>query len=76
MEIDRSAPVVAESSAFVSAPAKIVGDLLVDVNRWPQWNPPITSTSAPKMTRSSLQKSLDERIAVLQRAAEAQSSAG
>ncbi len=146
MNIDRSAPVTAESSATVSASAEIVWDLLVDVNRWPDWNPAISSTSlpgqgepgetfrwksgparltsviqvadrpaeigwtgrtmgmsavhvwrlhpveggtsihteeswdgiparlAPKLMRSSLQKTLDDWIAVLQRAAEARSA--
>ena len=45
MEIDRSASAVARSRLEVSAPIELVWEVLVGVERWPEWNSDIKSVS-------------------------------
>ena len=41
MEVDRSAPAVAEAELQVGAPPEVVWDVMADVDRWPEWNPDV-----------------------------------
>ena len=50
----RTAPVTASSTIEIDAEPDVVWDLLVDVERWPDWSPDVR----------------DERLRALERAAE------
>ena len=43
MDINRGAPVVAESEIEIDADPQTVWDVVVDVERWPQWNNEVKS---------------------------------
>jgi hypothetical protein len=45
MEVDRAAPVVAESSIEVAAAPEVVWDTIADFERWPAWNTDVRSMS-------------------------------
>ena len=45
MEVDRTAPVVAESIIEVAAAPEVVWDTIADFERWPEWNPDVKSMS-------------------------------
>jgi hypothetical protein len=45
VEVDRAAPVVAESSIEVVAEPEVVWDTIADFERWPVWNPDVRSMS-------------------------------
>jgi polyketide cyclase/dehydrase/lipid transport protein len=45
MEVDRSAPVVAESKLEIGAEPGVVWDTIADFERWPAWNPDVNSVS-------------------------------
>ena len=45
MAIDQRAPVIAVSELEVAAEPETVWDLLVAIERWPIWNPDVTSVS-------------------------------
>ena len=45
MEIDRQAPVVAESTIEIAAQASVVWDTIADFERWPAWNPDVKTMS-------------------------------
>jgi Polyketide cyclase / dehydrase and lipid transport len=45
VEVDRAAPVVAESSIEVAAEPEVVWDTIADFGRWPVWNPDVRSVS-------------------------------
>lgn len=55
MDINREAPVVAAADVDISAPPESVWRLLVDVDRWPTWNPDIKAvrTEGPLTEGSS-----------------------
>ncbi len=44
-DINRAAPVVAEAAIEIDARPEQVWQALVDVERWPQWNPDVKSVS-------------------------------
>jgi len=41
MDIDKDAPAVAIHQIAIEAPAEKVWRLIVEVNRWPEWNPAV-----------------------------------
>ncbi len=45
MDVDRHAPVVAESEIEIAAPRDVVFDVIADFERWPTWNPDVESMS-------------------------------
>ena len=45
MDVDRHAPVVAESQIEIAAPPGAVFDAIADFERWPTWNPDVKSMS-------------------------------
>lgn len=45
MDVDRHAPVVAESQIEIAAPRDVVFDAIADFERWPTWNPDVKSMS-------------------------------
>lgn len=45
MDVDRHAPVVAESQIEIAAPRDVVFDAIADFERWPRWNPDVKSMS-------------------------------
>lgn len=45
MEIDRSAPVIAESRIEIAVRPDVVWEVLADFERWPEWNPDVKSMS-------------------------------
>jgi hypothetical protein len=45
MDVNRSAPVVAEADIEIGAAPERVWDTLVDVERWPQWNSEVKSVT-------------------------------
>lgn len=42
IEIDRTAPVVAEAGISIAAPLETVWSILVDLESWPRWNRSVT----------------------------------
>jgi hypothetical protein len=45
MDVDRTAPVIAASDVEIAANPDAVWDVLTDFDRWPAWNPGVTSMS-------------------------------
>jgi len=45
VEIDRSAPVLAESRVEIAAGPEVVWDTIADLERWPEWNPDVKAMS-------------------------------
>ena len=45
MDIDRNAPVIAESKIDIAAEPEVVWDALADFERWPAWNPEVKAMS-------------------------------
>jgi uncharacterized protein YndB with AHSA1/START domain len=45
MEVNRSAPVVAEGEIEIAASPETVWDVLADISSWPKWNPDVKSVS-------------------------------
>lgn len=43
MEINRNAPVIAESEIEIDADPESVWDVIANVERWPRWNPEVKS---------------------------------
>jgi uncharacterized protein YndB with AHSA1/START domain len=43
MDINRSAPAVAVREVVIQAPVDIVWNLIVEIDRWPDWNPAVKS---------------------------------
>jgi uncharacterized protein YndB with AHSA1/START domain len=41
MEVNRNAPVVADSEIEVAAPAETVWEVISEIGRWPSWNPEV-----------------------------------
>ena len=51
MDVNRGAPVVAEAEIVIEAPPERVWKTLVDVARWPNWNPEVESVVLEGGTR-------------------------
>ena len=45
MDINQAAPVVASGTIEIAAGPEVVWDLLADIERWPEWNADVKSTS-------------------------------
>jgi uncharacterized protein YndB with AHSA1/START domain len=43
VEVDENAPVVARAEIEIAAPPDAVWDVLTDFDRWPTWNPDVSS---------------------------------
>lgn len=43
MDIDRSAPAIAEGEILIAAPSETVWEVIADVVAWPSWNPDVKS---------------------------------
>lgn len=43
MDIDRSAPAIAEGEILIAAPPETVWEVIADVVAWPSWNPDVKS---------------------------------
>ncbi|MGH3012398.1 MAG: SRPBCC family protein [Gaiellaceae bacterium] len=45
MEVDRSAPAVAEAATEIAADPETVWEVLTDLERWPSWNPDVSAVA-------------------------------
>ncbi len=53
MQIDKDAPVTAYGEISVAASREVIWDLLTTMDRWPDWNPDVKTSSQPAIEQGA-----------------------